>query len=104
VQDLEPEADQKKLSRSDHVRITFSNGQQIAIPADKLRSILGYENMRSTTFKVAHESGHWRLSGAGFGHGVGLCQAGARTMAKQAYSGEKIVVRYYPQSQIIRIN
>ena len=36
------------------------------------------------------------LKGAGWGHGVGLCQIGAAMMGEKGYTGEQILAFYYP--------
>jgi SpoIID/LytB domain protein len=43
------------------------------------------------------------LTGAGWGHGVGLCQIGALGMALQDYSTEAILKHYYPGSRLEKI-
>ncbi len=43
------------------------------------------------------------IHGAGWGHGVGLCQIGALSMALQGYQAEEIVKHYYPGSQLTTI-
>ncbi|MBV8074731.1 MAG: SpoIID/LytB domain-containing protein [Candidatus Eremiobacteraeota bacterium] len=40
------------------------------------------------------------LEGSGLGHGVGLCQWGARGMAQQGYSAREIITFYFPGTQI----
>lgn len=40
------------------------------------------------------------LKGAGWGHGVGMCQIGASVMAKEGYSGREILEHYYRGSII----
>lgn len=40
------------------------------------------------------------LTGAGWGHGVGLCQAGAARMALDGKSAEQILAHYYPGCKI----
>ena len=40
----------------------------------------------------------WILSGAGWGHGVGLCQIGAAVMAHRGYSCNNILSHYFPGS------
>ncbi len=40
------------------------------------------------------------LEGTGFGHGVGLCQWGARGMAEERHSAAAILARYYPGSRV----
>ncbi len=41
------------------------------------------------------------LTGAGWGHGVGLCQIGAAEMANEGYDYMDILNHYFPKSKII---
>jgi SpoIID/LytB domain protein len=43
------------------------------------------------------------LSGAGWGHGVGLCQIGAAVMARRGTGHEEILTHYYPATTLERI-
>ena len=45
----------------------------------------------------------FRLQGAGWGHGVGLCQIGALGMAIKGFEAEQILAHYYPGSVIEKI-
>jgi SpoIID/LytB domain protein len=36
------------------------------------------------------------LEGQGYGHGVGMCQWGAKGMAEQGYSARQILEYFYP--------
>lgn len=40
------------------------------------------------------------LKGAGWGHGVGLCQIGAAVMAEKGYSFREILEHYYPRTRL----
>lgn len=40
------------------------------------------------------------LTGAGWGHGVGLCQIGAAVMGEQGYAYDEILSHYYPESTL----
>ncbi|MBR1837997.1 MAG: DUF4922 domain-containing protein [Bacteroidaceae bacterium] len=42
----------------------------------------------------------FRLRGAGWGHGVGLCQIGAANMAAQGHSYQEILLHYYKGAQL----
>lgn len=42
----------------------------------------------------------FRLRGAGWGHGVGLCQIGAAVMSEQGYSYREILNHYFPGSTL----
>lgn len=43
------------------------------------------------------------LKGAGWGHGVGLCQIGAAVMSTKGYSYQEILAHYFPTSLLERI-
>lgn len=45
----------------------------------------------------------FRLRGAGWGHGVGLCQIGAAVMGAKGYSYEQILVHYFKGSSITKL-
>ena len=44
------------------------------------------------------------LQGAGWGHGVGLCQIGAAVMGEKGYSYKDILAQYYPGTELKNIN
>jgi len=60
------------------------------------RKMVGYETLKSTLFAVAIDGSVARFSGRGYGHGVGMSQWGAKGMAEQGYTAEKILEYYYP--------
>ena len=43
------------------------------------------------------------LTGAGWGHGVGLCQIGAAMMGEKGYNYNKILLHYYNNAEIKKI-
>lgn len=83
--------------------ITHANGRDVISGAD-LRILVGPEKMRSTlldSFSV--ESGQVKMSGKGFGHGVGMSQWGAYTMAKQGANADQIVSKYFKDVRIEKL-
>lgn len=46
---------------------------------------------------------HFTLIGAGWGHGVGLCQIGAAVMGEKGYKYDKILLHYYRGAEIKKI-
>lgn len=52
--------------------------------------------LRSSCFIVNKTDSTFILSGAGWGHGVGMCQSGAVVQAQQGKSFEEILKHYYP--------
>lgn len=49
------------------------------------------------------EGGRLHLEGRGFGHGVGLCQYGARTLARAGRGYREILEHYYPGALLRRV-
>jgi stage II sporulation protein D len=62
----------------------------------EFRRMVGYDVIKSTLFAVVVDDGRARFSGRGYGHGVGLCQWGAKGMAEQGYTARQILDFYYP--------
>ena len=60
------------------------------------RRMLGYDTFKSTLFAVAVDGQVAHFSGRGYGHGVGMCQWGAKGMAGQGYTARQILEFYYP--------
>jgi stage II sporulation protein D len=68
----------------------------VRVRGNDLRRMVGYDTLKSTLFAVAVDGEFARFSGRGYGHGVGLCQWGAKGMAEQGYSARQILEFYYP--------
>ncbi|HXG92684.1 MAG TPA: SpoIID/LytB domain-containing protein [Blastocatellia bacterium] len=65
----------------------------------EIRRALSRSHLYSSAF-VVHADGspyatRFRLNGAGWGHGVGLCQIGAAVMADRGYTHEEILRHYF---------
>ena len=56
--------------------------------------------VRSSDFEVTRRGRDLVVVGAGFGHGVGLCQYGAESMARDGASHRAILRRYYPEAEV----
>lgn len=82
------------------VAISDSKGARMLVPAPALRAALGNMRVKSTSFHVKESPGGFRLDGEGFGHGVGMCQVGARAMAEAGKSFRRILAHYYPLAKI----
>jgi SpoIID/LytB domain protein len=46
--------------------------------------------------------GSFRLKGAGWGHGVGLCQIGAAVMSEKGFSFDEILTHYYRGIKLVK--
>lgn len=61
---------------------------------------LGWNTVPSNNFTVRREDGEVILEGAGEGHGIGLCQRGARAMAQSGASFREIISHYFPNAAL----
>ena len=89
-----------KAGRVNEVRMLHSGGELIVTGQD-FRRILGYATLFSTQFRIDRIEREVAFSGKGAGHGVGLCQWGAKEMAELGYRYQSILHYYYPGTEII---
>jgi stage II sporulation protein D len=74
---------------------TFIVGKELEI-----RRWLSHSHLYSSAFIVTKGNGTLTLHGAGWGHGVGLCQIGAAVMAVEGWKGEDIVKHYFHGAEL----
>jgi stage II sporulation protein D len=65
---------------------------------------LGTTNLKSTLFDVTDDGDGLVFEGRGAGHGVGLCQWGAKGMAEEGKSYRDILGFYYPGAEIVGLS
>lgn len=68
-----------------------------------VREAVGYSVLYSETFTAETKGKTVHFEGNGFGHGVGMCQWGARGMAKAGKDHREILVHYYAGAELKRI-
>jgi SpoIID/LytB domain protein len=69
----------------------------------EIRRWLSRTHLYSSAFVVKTESGRFTFHGAGWGHGVGLCQIGAAVMATKGFSAEEILRHYFRGVEIRKV-
>ena len=80
---------------------TFTIGKEMEI-----RRVLSDSHLFSSAFVVDKREmkdgipQYFLLSGAGWGHGVGLCQIGAAVMGEKGYKYDEILLHYYKGAEI----
>ncbi len=65
-----------------------------------IRSLFG---LRSSCFKIKADESSVTFEVTGYGHGVGMSQYGANTMAKEGYSYIQILTHYYTGTKIVGV-
>jgi stage II sporulation protein D len=77
---------------------------ELSLTGARLREWVGPSRLRSAAFEVlARTRGAWRISGRGNGHGVGMCQWGAKTMGERGYKTASILKYYYPDAVLRKL-
>ncbi len=69
----------------------------------EIRRWLSKSHLYSSAFVVRKEDKHFVLHGAGWGHGVGLCQIGAAVMATKGFKAEEIVKHYFRGAELKKL-
>ena len=75
----------------------------------EMRRILSESHLYSSAFtveKVKGENGKiekFVLRGAGWGHGVGLCQIGAAVMGEKGYKYKNILAHYFRGAELRKL-
>jgi SpoIID/LytB domain protein len=69
----------------------------------EIRRWFSRTHLNSSAFIVTADADRFILYGAGWGHGVGLCQIGAAIMASKGFSTEEILRHYFPGVEIKKI-
>lgn len=68
----------------------------------EIRKWLSKSHLYSSAFVVDSDSEGFTLTGAGWGHGVGLCQIGAAAMAHEGFSYQEILAHYFPGASLTK--
>lgn len=81
-------------------RLAFFIDPKYGIP---LRDIREAFQLKSTLFSCTEDGEYVKLTGKGYGHGVGLCQEGAMKMAKSSFTYQQILKYYFEGTTIINL-
>lgn len=100
-----------RSGRAEVLRVKTARGEWEVV-GDRIRRVLSPDPARGRIlpstlfyFKVRRRGGRVvrvDIMGGGNGHGVGMCQNGAISMARRGYSYRMIVAHYYPGTTIER--
>ena len=63
----------------------------------------GWGTLCSPTFEMVVRGDSVYFDGVGFGHRVGLCQNGARNMAKKGFTFDEILKYYFPKTKLKKL-
>lgn len=78
------------------------SSRSFTISSQEFRKIFGFEKIQSTDFKINWLGKQLQIDGEGSGHGVGLCQTGAKTFAEGGSDYRTILKTYYPKANLTK--
>ncbi len=99
--DFNNQEDIKILEYTDSNRVKTVKFGNHNISGVEARSIL---NLKSTNFEIIKQEGKIKFTVKGYGHGVGMSQTGADSLAKQGQNYEQIIHHFYSNVEIKEIN
>ena len=99
IESLEPVA-RGTSARLIKLRIKGSKRTMVLGKELEIRRTLSPSHLYSSAFVVEKDDAGFTLKGAGWGHGVGLCQIGAAVMGAKGYKYDEILRHYYPGADL----
>lgn len=96
-----------KSGRIKSIRVSGSSGimkkKVHSLSGQEFRMAAGPSTIKSLRFEMEEENGRYYFSGFGWGHGVGLCQWGARGRANAGFTYAEILKSYYPGAELVQL-
>ena len=86
--------------RIGRLRLIFDDGSDATLTGHEFRMALGHDRLKSTKFEFVKTALGINFSGLGAGHGVGMCQWGARHMGASGGKVSDILAHYYPRARL----
>lgn len=97
-------ADIRILEKGPSGRILFIGAGNKKMYGADFRRAVGYDTLKSTLItEMNYENDNFIFKGNGWGNGVGLCQWGAYTFAKEGQQAEDIIRQYYPGAEVKKL-
>lgn len=93
--------DIKILEYTESTRVKTVKFGNYEISGVEARTLFG---LKSTNFEITRDGDNIKFSVKGYGHGVGMSQTGADSMAKQGKNAEDIIKHFYTGVEITEVN
>ncbi|MCL2154142.1 MAG: SpoIID/LytB domain-containing protein [Leptospirales bacterium] len=85
------------------VTVQHKNGT-ITLTGNEFRLLLDPQKLKSTYFTIKKEKDIFFITGKGWGHGIGMCQWGAKGRGENGFKYEDILKHYYKGVNFTKIN
>ncbi|MCX8093960.1 MAG: SpoIID/LytB domain-containing protein [Candidatus Goldbacteria bacterium] len=99
--------DIKIMERGESGRIKFlkiyGSSGTITIKGKDFRNFIGENDIKSTNFTITKNNNNFIFDGYGWGHGVGLSQESAKSMAENGWDYKKILKYFYSGVDITKV-
>ncbi len=102
IMDLQP-LSRGVSGRIDRLRIVGTKAVKVVGKELEIRRWLSPTHLYSSAFVTVKDASGFTLYGAGWGHGVGLCQIGAAVMSERGYDYRQILAHYFKNAELKRI-
>lgn len=83
-------------------RLTLNDN--LSLRGSEFRKIMGFSKVKSTFFTLKKLSDRWLIEGKGYGHGVGMCQWGAKHLSMQKRDYKQILKHYFKKGKLTNLN
>ncbi len=89
-----------KTKRAVTLQFTTAKGSKV-LSCAKFRLAVGASLLKSCKINsIGKDKGGFAFSGNGYGHGIGMCQDGAKGMAENGKTYKQILENYFPSSDL----
>ena len=95
----EPERWLGAVERDGSGRVAWMELGGVRFSGTELRGLFA---LRSTAFTLSFAEGRFTFTVTGFGHGVGMSQYGAQTLASRGWDYAAILAHYYPGTELVK--
>ena len=92
--------------------VVTHGGGNTSLPGDRFRALVNQHlaknrseqllGLRLSSMVLSADSTCLRITGHGWGHGVGMCQMGAARLARQGWNYRQILAFYYGEQPLVR--
>ena len=81
----------------------YQNDHFMILKKSRLRAAMGRKKLPSNNFFMREKNNVVEIKGTGYGHGVGMCQFGAKELAERGFTYRQILSHYFPNFKLTKV-